>query len=72
MYLHRNVIHNLLLMLESCRKTLLLSQRNRCTFLTALRYFSGNLTSNYVYSASHMTGGLEEDLRNLRKGKRRH
>lgn len=71
MYLHRSIIQKFLLMFESCRKTLFLSQRNWCTFLTALKYFNGNLTSKYVYSASHMTGGLEEKLGNLREGKKK-
>lgn len=36
-----------------------------------MKYFNGNLTSKYAYSASHMTGGLEEKLGNLREGKKK-
>lgn len=59
-YLHRNTIQKLLLKFESCRKTSFLSHITWCTLLTALRYFSDNLTYKYVYNASHMAGGLEE------------
>lgn len=37
----------------------------------SIKVLHGNLTSKYAYSASHMTGRLEEKLGNLREGKKK-
>lgn len=62
-YLYRNTTQKLLLKFESCRKTLFLAHITWCTLLKALRCFNDNLTYKYVYNASHMAGGLEEEFR---------